>query len=168
MKKKDLKKRVIELEKRVVSLEEIMVTDSKNKDSKPTRFMPNVKFKFQAGCLDDGVDFDFKMRFKRIDNTFEIVYGLVNKEGDSVKFFGRFEDWFNTVAEEVSVYEAIPESVSDGMVYSKELDKLVPENLEKEEQECEDCLYSKGCSVRFRVESGSVPVSLCPYFKKKK
>jgi len=98
---------------------------------KKVRFMPNIKFK----PFPQGADADEILRIGRYikelpscgdklyhgyrtNNFGDIIYnGFENQEG--------MDNYNGNVIKEVSVYEAIPELVPDGMVYDKESGSLI-------------------------------------------
>lgn len=93
-----------------------------------SRFMPNVKF-----LLPKSAEFGFWINFLAITKLHSIdnyIGFCTNAFGDSI--YNGFEhiELFNnykSVHKEVSIFEAIPELIPDGMRYNKELDKLVPD-----------------------------------------
>ena len=85
-----------------------------------TRFMPNVKFKINGDISKCSDVFDIKM----------LEYGLFHAVTDinGAKIFHIPSVLFDScIYKEVSIYEAMPELIPDGMRYNKELDKLVPD-----------------------------------------
>ena len=83
-----------------------------------SRFMPDVYFKMSGDVskIYDVIDIDyFKMGFS---------YFYVSYCG--TKLFP-VKEYQKQALKEVSIYEAIPELIPDGMRYDKELDKLVPD-----------------------------------------
>ena len=96
-----------------------------------SRFMPNVKF-----LLPKSAEFGFWINFLAITKLHSIdnyIGFCTNAFGDSI--YNGFEhiELFNnykSVHKEVSIFEAIPELIPDGMRYNKELDKLVPDIMQ--------------------------------------
>lgn len=83
-----------------------------------SRFMPNVKF-----CIMG----DKREKLEKLLN-FEYPYNYIATSDDGsfhkvCDYQGKFEEWDE---KEVSIYEAIPELVPDGMVYDKDSDSLIP------------------------------------------
>ena len=88
-----------------------------------TRFMPNVKFKINGDISKCSDVFDTKM----------LEYGLFHAITDinGAKIFHIPSVLFDScIYKEVSIYEAMPELIPDGMRYNKELDKLVPDVMQ--------------------------------------
>ena len=102
-----------------------------------TRFMPNVKF-----LLPKSAEFGFWINFLAITKLHSIdnyIGFCTNAFGDSI--YNGFEhiELFNnykSVHKEVSIFEAIPELIPDGMRYNKELDKLVPDVIIASNEYC--------------------------------
>ena len=102
-----------------------------------TRFMPNVKF-----LLPKSAEFGFWINFLAITKLHSIdnyIGFCTNAFGDSI--YNGFEqiELFNnykSVHKEVSIYEAIPELIPEGMRYNKELDKLVPDVISASDEYC--------------------------------
>lgn len=93
-----------------------------------TRFMPNVKFKIPAVASPNF----WKKLFLIIDQGDCVKYigFCTNFTGDII--YNGFEDVelfneYKSVHQKVSIYEAIPELIPEGMRYNKELNKLVPD-----------------------------------------
>lgn len=85
-----------------------------------SRLMPNIKFKINGDISKCSDVFDIKM----------LEYGLFHAITDinGSKIFHIPNISFDScIYKEVSIYEAIPELIPDGMRYNKELDKLVPD-----------------------------------------
>ena len=85
-----------------------------------SRLMPNIKFKINGDISKCSDVFDIKM----------LEYGLFHAVTDinGAKIFHIPSVLFDScIYKEVSIYEAIPELIPDGMRYNKELDKLVPD-----------------------------------------
>ena len=88
-----------------------------------SRLMPNIKFKINGDISKCSDVFDTKM----------LEYGLFHAITDinGAKIFHIPSVLFDScIYKEVSIYEAIPELIPDGMRYNKELDKLVPDVIE--------------------------------------
>lgn len=88
-----------------------------------SRFMPDVYFKISGDLskIHDVVDIDYlKLGFS---------YFYVSYCGS--KLFP-VKEYQKQGLKEVSIYEAIPELIPDGMRYNKELDKLVPDVINVE------------------------------------
>ena len=98
-----------------------------------SRFMPNVKF-----LLPKSAEFGFWINFLAITKLHSIdnyIGFCTNAFGDSIyNGFEHIELFYNykSVHKEVSIFEAIPELIPDGMRYNKELDKLVPDIMQWE------------------------------------
>lgn len=97
-----------------------------------SRFRPNVKFKIPVECIKQ---FDFGLGFP--------AYAVTSIKGDSLShvYCENQRDLFNRANSSlVSIYEAMPEFIPDGMRYNKELDKLVPDivNVEFERVKFDD------------------------------
>lgn len=93
-----------------------------------SRFMPDVRFKIPTECIK-------KFNFGLIDAS----YAITSTDGGFISHvFTNSEKYlFNNFSDThiVSIYEAIPELVPDGMRYNKELDKLVPDVIEDTKQD---------------------------------
>ena len=90
-----------------------------------SRLMPNIKFKINGDISKCSDVFDIKM----------LDYGLFHAITDTngSKIFHIPSVLFDScIYKEVSIYEAIPELIPDGMRYNKELDKLVPDVMQWE------------------------------------
>lgn len=117
-----------------------------NKDFK-SRFMPDVYFKISGNVskIHDVVDIDYlKMGFS---------YFYVSYCGS--KLFP-VKEYQKQGLKEVSIYEAIPELIPDGMRYNKELDKLVPDiiNIEFEKVKFDD--FVDNCEQILKRENGFI------------
>ena len=88
------------------------------------RFTPNVKFSIMGEKRDllSSIGIPIMSNYIRTAFNGDIV--------DLCDCMTTFEKWQD--AKEVSIYEAIPELIPDGMRYNKELDKLVPNVIENE------------------------------------
>ena len=88
------------------------------------RFTPNVKFSIMGEKRDllSSIGIPIMSNYIRTAFNGDIV--------DLCDCMTTFEKWQD--AKEVSIYEAIPELIPDGMRYNKELDKLVPNIIENE------------------------------------
>ena len=103
----------------------------------PSRFMPNVKFKLFPCGIDVGERLRICRYIKTLPNCSSTLhYGYrTNAFGDII--YNGFENqevmdkYDGNAPLEVSIYEAIPELVPNGMRYSKEFDKLVPGVVEE-------------------------------------
>lgn len=94
-----------------------------------SRFMPNVKF-FMPNHLQDKWCSIF---YNKNESKYKLPFWATSKDGDSIYHNGNYYgDYLALKMKEVSVYEAIPELIPDGMRYNKELDKLVPNIIENE------------------------------------
>lgn len=92
-----------------------------------SRFMPDVYFKLSGDVskIHDIVDIDYlKMGFS---------YFYVSYCG--TKLFP-VKEYQKQGLKEVSIYEAIPELIPEGMRYNKELDKLVPDVISASNEYC--------------------------------
>lgn len=93
-----------------------------------SRFMPNAKF-----LLPKQADARFwfnLLKITKLDNFDNYIGFCTNAFGDIIyNGFENIESFNNccSVHSYVSIYEAIPELIPDGMRYNKELDKLVPD-----------------------------------------
>jgi hypothetical protein len=83
-----------------------------------SRFMPNVKFKIKGDITKRADVFDISMLS---DGLF---WALTDTKGSKIFHIPRLIFDYCTYRE-VSIYEAIPELVPDGMVYDRESDSLV-------------------------------------------
>lgn len=83
-----------------------------------SRFMPSCKFSIMGKNREI---FNF-LNIPIISNY--IKTSLNGSISEFCDYQGTYDTWFE---KEVSIYEAIPELISDGMRYNKELDKLVPD-----------------------------------------
>lgn len=84
-----------------------------------SRFMPDVKFKIPVECIKQ---FNFGLIYP--------AYAVTSIEGDALSHvYTENERSLFSIANSslVSIYEAMPELIPDGMRYNKELDKLVPD-----------------------------------------
>lgn len=89
-----------------------------------SRFMPNVKFKIKGDITKCSDFFNTKMLQ---DGLFDAITDMNGR-----KIFHIPNVCFDScIYKEVSIYEAIPELIPDGMRYNKELDKLVPDSCIK-------------------------------------
>ena len=87
-----------------------------------SRFMPNVKFKV------DSVDgFPQIDRFPYKDR----LHYLTSKDGTFVAVFFNERSYLDCDIKEVSIYEAIPELVPDGMVYDEKLEDIIKRDPHK-------------------------------------
>jgi hypothetical protein len=104
-----------------------------------SRFMPDVKFKIPVECIKQ---FDFGLGFP--------AYGVTSTCGYSIPYLyvenerHLFTNRIDTPL--VSIYEAIPELIPDGMRYNKELDKLVSDAIEDKKSVAEQ--YFVGIDLR--------------------
>jgi len=109
---KETKHELFCLEHQVASMSEKDVVEAPTNFS--SRFMPNVKFK----VIGNSVAFS-SLKFPMMCNYIRTAFdGSIVEMCD---YQGRFDDDWSEV-KEVSIYEAIPELVPDGMVYDKESD----------------------------------------------
>lgn len=117
-----------------------------------SRFMPNVKFKIPTECIKQ---FNFGLSFP--------AYGVISIDGNSIShvFTENQRHLFNNRIDTilVSIYEAMPELIPDGMRYDKELNKLVSciisaSNLDitPEHKEILDELKNEGKTYLERVD----------------
>lgn len=109
-----------------------------------SRFMPNVKFLLPKQS--DARTWFNLLEIIKVDSFDNYIGFCTNALGDII--YNGFEviELFNnykSVHKEVSIYEAIPELIPDGMRYNKELDKLVPDVVSNES------LYHSGIKVEF-------------------
>lgn len=94
-----------------------------------SRFMPNVKF-FMPNHLQDKWCSIF---YNKNESKYKLPFWATSKDGDFIYHNGNYYgDYLALKMKEVSVYEAIPELIPDGMRYNKDLDKLVPNIIENE------------------------------------
>jgi len=98
-----------------------------------SRFMPNVKFLLPKQS--DARTWFNLLEIIKVDSFDNYIGFCTNALGDII--YNGFEviELFNnykSVHKEVSIYEAIPELIPDGMRYNKELDKLVPDVINVE------------------------------------
>lgn len=111
-------KEILNLETTIEKMRRPIVDASTNFSS---RLMPNVKFRinFEQSKL-----FDFGMKFPKYATTSSdgMKLTLVCAENER-------STWAYVDLPEVSIYEAMPEIIAEGMRYNKELSKLVPDVL---------------------------------------
>lgn len=91
-------------------------------------FMPNVKFKISSEDLNNPL-----LRETIINQGINSIYPvgfLVSQDGQSFTSVCSQVWWERLENIEVSVYEAFPKCIPDGMRYNKELNKLVPDVIE--------------------------------------
>ena len=93
-----------------------------------TRFMPNVKFLLPKQS--DARTWLKLLEITKLESFDNYIGFCTNAFGDSI--YNGFEqiELFNnykSVHKEVSIFEAIPELIPDGMRYNKEFNKLVPD-----------------------------------------
>ena len=94
-----------------------------------SRFMPNIKFKFKGDITKISDIIDAKM----LSNG--LLYAITNSKGNAI--FHIPDICFDfCILKEVSIYEAIPELIPDGIRYNKELDKLVPDVISASDEYC--------------------------------
>ena len=94
-----------------------------------SRFMPDVKF-FMPNHLQDKWCSIF---YNKNESKYKLPFWATSKDGDFIYHNGNYYgDYLALKMKEVSVYEAIPELIPDGMRYNKDLDKLVPNIIENE------------------------------------
>lgn len=102
-----------------------------------SRFMPNVKFLLPKQS--DARTWLKLLEIIKVDSFNNYIGFCTNPFGDII--YNGFEaiELFNnykSVHKEVSIYEAIPELIPDGMRYNKELDKLVPDVISASNEYC--------------------------------
>ena len=93
-----------------------------------SRFMPMVKFKIPVDCIKL---FDFGMIYP--------AYALTSGDGDRLSTVCTENErsfFTHSCNRQVSIYEAMPELIPDGMRYNKELDKLVPDSISASKEYC--------------------------------
>jgi len=98
-----------------------------------SRFMPDVKFLIPEDALKNGLLLDILYTSTPfVYNSPVPVGAITSSDGFMISAVCNstvsYKDFDN--CKEVSIYEAIPELVPDGMRYNKELDKLVPDVIE--------------------------------------
>ena len=102
-----------------------------------SRFMPNVKFKLYPINANEH---ERKRIFSLVKNmpNFPVLYFGYRTNFDGSIIYNGFENqevmdcYAGNSIKEVSIYEAIPELIPDGMRYNKELDKLVADVMQWE------------------------------------
>ena len=96
-----------------------------------TRFMPNVKFIF-TNLFDENLKFKIRHLMYDICGDRRDCYGfLISTSGTAITPVNE-PDFNMSNLIQVSVFEAMPEFIPDGMRYNKELDKLVPDVIQWE------------------------------------
>ena len=102
-----------------------------------SRFMPNVKFSY-SGVLDYSkkpYTFDRKL--------IKTTYMMTSPSGELLLRFSNKPHYLDSIdLREVSIYEAIPEIVPEGMRYDKESDSLVPDVLHGIDMSVKDLVAS--------------------------
>ena len=94
-----------------------------------SRFMPDVKFKIPFECINQ---FNFGL--------INPCYAVISTDGSSLSHVFTdnekylFDNRIDTCL--VSIYEAIPELIPDGMRYNRTLDKLVPDVISASNEYC--------------------------------
>lgn len=115
-----------------------------------SRFMPNVKFKLYPTNSDEHERNRIFNVLKNIPN-FPVLYFGYRTNFDGSIIYNGFENqeamnkYGGNAFFEVSVYEAIPESIPEGMRYNKELDKLVPDVIEDKKSVADE--YNDGIDL---------------------
>jgi hypothetical protein len=92
------------------------------------RFMPNVKFKIPVEHIKL---FNFGIAYP--------AYALTSDDGDRLSTVCTEDErsfFTHSCNRLVSIYEAMPELIPDGMRYNKELDKLVPDAISASNEYC--------------------------------
>ena len=102
-----------------------------------TRFMPNVKFLLPKQA--DAITWFKLLEITKLESFDNYIGFCTNAFGDSIYNGFEYIELFNnykSVHKEVSIFEAIPELIPDGMRYNKELDKLVPDVISASNEYC--------------------------------
>ena len=97
-----------------------------------SRLMPNVKFKLFPLDADEHERKRIFNIVKELPNFPVLYFGYRTNFNGSIIYNGfknqeAMDNYDGNAQKEVSIYEAIPKLIPDGMRYNKELDKLVPD-----------------------------------------
>lgn len=95
-----------------------------------SRFKPNVMFYVPDDMLDSWNKL-CRERFATYDLATSNKFGAIDNLGNNIYFStNSYAEWLKLSLNTVSIYEAIPELIPEGMRYNKELGKLVPDVIE--------------------------------------
>jgi hypothetical protein len=103
-----------------------------------SRFMPNVKFTAPQDMINDFLLDILYSAVSDINISRFPVGAVTSNDGSIIKTICNSTasySYFNGI-KKVSIYEAMPELISDGMRYNKELDKLVPDVISASDEYC--------------------------------
>ena len=106
-----------------------------------SRLMPNVKFKLFPLDADEHERKRIFNIVKELPNFPVLYFGYRTNFNGSIIYNGfknqeAMDNYDGNAQKEVSIYEAIPKLIPDGMRYNKELDKLVPDVISASNEYC--------------------------------